>query len=119
VTVVKTRLDDPASWPDETVIVRGGASTVDDLRDRLARDGSWSVSAAPGVPFARLAGSVRNSLVRTATLGALRISGGSIRPTSGPPYHCDLRGLTAEQLDAILGDPVPNPAPREARWTPR
>jgi len=115
---MKTRHADAASWPDETLILRGGEGSVPDLRDRLARDGSWSVFAAPDVAFGRLARSVRNSQVRTATLGALRTAGGSIRPSAGPPHHCDLWGLTAEQFDAILGDPVPNPVPRQARWTP-
>jgi hypothetical protein len=99
--------------------LRGGASSVADLRDRLARDGSWSIFAAQGVLFERLARSVRNSQVRTATVGALRAAGGSILPSPGPPHHCDLWGLTAEQFDAILGDPVPNPVPKEARWAPR
>ena len=116
---MSTRFEDPASWPDETLVLRGGEGGVAHLRDRLARDGSWPVFAAPVVSFARLAGSVRNGQIRTATLGAIRAAGGSIRPTSGPPYHCDLRGLTAEDFDAILGDPEPNPVPREARWTPR
>lgn len=116
---VKTGLEDPASWPDDTLILRGGTSTIADLRDRLARDGSWSVFAAPGRPLGLLARSVRNSQVRTATLGAVRAVGGSIRPTPGPPHHCDLRGLTAEQFDAILGDPIPNPVPKAARWMPR
>ena len=116
---MRTRFEDAASWPDETLILRGGASTVADLRDRLARDGSWSVFAAPGVPLGRLARSVRNSQIRMATLEALRTAGGSIRPTPGPPHHCDLWGLTAKQFDAILGGPVPNPVPKEVRWTSR
>lgn len=118
-TNVKRRVERAVSWPDETLILRGGTGSVADLRDRLARDGSWSVSAAPGVPIGRLARSVRNSQIRVTTLGVLRAAGGSIGPTAGPPYHCDLWGLTAEQFDAILGEPVPNPIPKEARWTPR
>ena len=113
------RVDPTLSWPDATVIVRGGTGSIADLRDRLARDGSWSVFAAPGVPLDRLARSVRNSQVRMTTLGILRAAGGSIGPTAGPPHHCDLWGLTAEQFDAILGRPVPNPILTEARWTPR
>lgn len=46
-------------------------------------------------------------------------TGGWLVPTDDPgepPNHCNLFGLTAEQLDSILWQPELNPVPREQRW---
>jgi hypothetical protein len=58
-------VNDPTTWPDATVVVRGGVNRLGELR------------------------------------AAVQVGG------------C---ALTAEQLDAILGAPDPNPVPREGRW---
>jgi hypothetical protein len=110
---------DPATWPADTIVVRcGSAQGVQELADRLSRDGVWSVYTGPGIPFAELARSCRNNQVRRTTVGAILEAGGSLHPTSGPPHHHDLYGLTPHQFDAILGVPEPNPVPKLDRWQP-
>jgi hypothetical protein len=110
---------DPATWPADTIVVRcGSAQGVQELADRLSRDGVWSVFTGPGVPFAELVRSCRNNQVRRTTVGAILEAGGSLHPTSGPPHHHDLYGLTPHQFDAILGVPEPNPVPKLDRWQP-
>jgi hypothetical protein len=91
---------------------------VQELADRLSRDGVWSVYTGPGLPLAELARSCRNNQVRRTTVGAILKAGGSLRPSSGPPYHHDLYGLTPRQFDAILSGPEPNPVPKPGRWQP-
>jgi hypothetical protein len=49
---------------------------------------------------------------------AILKAGGSLQPSSGPPHHHDLYGLTPQQFDAILGVPEPNPVPKLDRWQP-
>lgn len=36
-----------------------------------------------------------------------------------PPYHRELLGLTPEEFDSILGEPEPNPVPRNERKAKR
>jgi hypothetical protein len=81
-------------------------------------DGSWSVFTGTGVPFPELVRSCRNNQVRRTTIGAILKAGGSLRPSSGPPHHHDLYGLTPQQFDAILGLPEPNPVQKPDRWKP-
>ena len=110
---------DPETWPADTIVVRcGSAQGVQELADRLSRDGVWSVFTGPGVPLAELVRSCRNNQVRRTTVGAVLKAGGSLRPSSGPPHHHDLYGLTPQQFDAILGVPEPNPVPKPDRWQP-
>ena len=109
----------PTTWPAHTIVVRcGGVQGVRELAERLSRDGSWSVFTGPGVPFSELARSCRNNQIRQTTVEAILAAGGSLRPSSGPPHHHDLCGLTPQQFDAILSLPEPNPVPRPDRWTP-
>jgi hypothetical protein len=55
---------DPATWPADTIVVRcGSAQGVQELADRLSRDGVWSVFTGPGILFAELARSCRNNQV--------------------------------------------------------
>ena len=108
----------PTTWPAHTIVLRcGGVQGVRELAERLSRDGSWSVFTGPGVPFSELARSCRNNQIRQTTVEAILAAGGSLRPSSGPPHHHDLRGLTPQQFDAILSLPEPNPVPRPDRWT--
>lgn len=53
-----------------------------------------------------------------AALLYLYQAGGSLRPSSGPPHHHDLYGLTPQQFDAILSLAEPNPVPKPDRWKP-
>ncbi len=113
---------DPDVWPAGTLIVRGGIGGVDELRETVRRDGSWSVRARPFVPFRFLAGSVRNNWVRRTTVGQARAMGVRLIPTDlpgYPPYHCELLGLTPEDFDSILGPPERNPVPQSDRWGSR
>ena len=110
---------DPATWPGDTIVVRcGSAQGVQELADRLSRDGSWSLFTGVRVRFSELARSCRNNQVRRTTVEAILKAGGSLRPSDGPPHHHDLSGLTPEQFDAILDLPEPNPVPKPARWKP-
>ena len=110
---------DPRTWPSGTVVLRGGLGGVEELRETVRRDGSWSVRSRPFVPLRFLAGSVRNGHIRWATLAAVIACGGTVVPTDregDPPYHCELAGLTPEQFDSILGQPELNPVPTSDRW---
>lgn len=112
-------LDDPTTWPDTTLVVRGGVNTLEELRDALQRFGGISVVSRPGVRFEDLAASVRNNKVRRTTVIAVLSAGGWLIPTHGegePPNHCNLFGLTAESLDHILSSPEPNPVQKDERW---
>jgi hypothetical protein len=112
-------LDDPTTWPGDTIVVRcGSIQGVHELSERLSRDGSWSVFTGPGVSLSELARSCRNNQVRRTTVRAVLSAGGSLRLSVGPPYHCDLYGLTPQQFDAILSVPEPNPVPKPDRWQP-
>jgi hypothetical protein len=109
---------DPTTWPDATIVVRGGIGGVKDLRTTLEADGCWSVRSRPGVTFEALAGAVVNNQVRRTTVQAALALGATITPTDAPgdpPYHCDLSRLTAEQFDSILGAPELNPVPKDQR----
>jgi hypothetical protein len=111
--------DDPTTWLAATIVVRcGSVQGTRELAERLSRDGSWSVFTAPGVTLQQLAHSCRNNQIRRTTVQAVLAAGGSLRPSSGPPYHHDLFGLTPEQFDAILSVPERNPVPKSDRWTP-
>ena len=113
------RADPATTWPASTIVVRcGSVQGARDLAERLSRDGSWSVFAAPGVSLQELARSCRNNQIRHTTIQAVLAAGGSLRPSLGPPHHHDLFGLTPEQFDAILSVPEPNPVPKLDRWTP-
>jgi len=101
------------------IVVRGGQGKLEELRDSLRQGGAFSVISRPGAEVDVLAASVRNNQIRTTTLRAVVAAGERLVPTFGahePPNHCDLIGLTAEQLDSILGEAVLNPIPQERRW---
>jgi hypothetical protein len=110
---------DPRSWPDTTVVVRGGVNLLEEIRSALQRSGGFSVVSRPNVTFEELAASVRNNRLRRTTVGHVRDAGGRLVPTDEPeepPNHCNLFGLTADELDAILSEPEVNPVPQELRW---
>ena len=74
---------DPATWPVDTIVVRcGSAQGVQELAERLSRDGAWSVFAGVGVPFAELVRSCRNNQVKRTTVDAILKAGGTLRPSS-------------------------------------
>lgn len=108
---------DPDSWPDETLILRGGIGRADDLARRVdSADEGWSVQAQPHVELRDLARFLPNNRFRRTTMGRLRTAGGSLATTPGPGYHRSLRGITPEAFDSILEDPESNPFPPEQRW---
>ena len=112
-------IGDPRTWPGATVVVRGGVNTLEEITGALLRSGGFSVVSRPGVAFEELAASVRNNRVRRTTVRLVLGAGGWLVPThepDEPPNHCNLLGLTAEELDSILWAPQFNPVPREKRW---
>ena len=90
-----TDINDTRTWPDETIVVRAGVNTLEELETSVRLGGAISVVSRPNLSFAALSS--------------------SIRPNE-PPSHCDLFGLTAEQLDTILPKAEPNPVPKQDRW---
>jgi hypothetical protein len=80
-------IGDPRSWPDATIVVRGGVNLPDEIRRTTVRQvhdaGGWLIAT---------------------------------RESDEPPNHCNLFGLTAEELDSILSEPEINPVPNEKRW---
>ncbi len=38
---------DPGSWPDTTVVVRGGVNRLEEIRSALQRSGGFSVVSRP------------------------------------------------------------------------
>jgi hypothetical protein len=78
---------DPATWPMDTIVVRcGSALGVQELAERLSRDGAWSVFTDVGVPFAELAGCCRNNQVRRTTVDSegWRNAPAIVRPAASP-----------------------------------
>ena len=95
---------DPRTWPDATIVVRGGVGGPEALRKTLELDGSWSVRSRPGVSFRKLASAVLNNRVRKTTVQAALREGATIVPTNDPgdpPYHCELFRLTPEQFATV------------------
>lgn len=109
-------------WPDDTLVLRAGESTVDRLRnsgDDPEFPGEWafSVQAHPGADVERLlVGNdgqpwFRHSKYRVTTLGRIRAE--SVNPSrclSESPvpdndYHCNVVGLTPETFESILTRP--------------
>jgi hypothetical protein len=117
--VVHETPDDSTTWPDGTIVLRGGVNAVEELRAALQRSGGISFVARPGATLDELAASVPNNRVRWTTLGAVRRAGGRLVRSPGPdapPDDCDVLGLTPEGLDSILSPAGLNPVPREHRW---
>lgn len=107
---------DPDSWPDETVILRGGVGGAEDLSRKLDLDeGGWSVQADPVAHAGDLARYIPNNRFRRTTLGRLRSAGGHLAITAGPGYHRSVRGLSADVFDSILDAPELNPVPPNER----
>jgi hypothetical protein len=103
-------------------VLRGGKGGLADLVATLADDGGWSVESSPGVALEDLAAELPHGHIRRTTIGHVRDRGGTLAFTPVIPmqrFHCDLYGLTAEALDEILEEPIPNPVPKGARGPQR
>lgn len=101
---------DPATWPDATIVVRGGEGKEKWLARVQDEDGSWSVQSDPAVSWEDLAAAITQAFVRTTTLNAVRAAGGWLVWSHHGPgdFHCDLFGLTPAGFDAILGPATRN-----------
>jgi hypothetical protein len=111
---------DPETWPDETLILRGGVGDAGDLARKLdVAEGGWSAQADPLVHSTDLAKYIPNNRFRRTTLGELRAAGGYLAITPGPGYHRSVRGLTPEAFDSILDEPELNPVLPDERWPNR
>lgn len=107
----------PQTWPDDTIILRGGIGDAKDLaRKADANTGGWSVQAQPSVDVVELARFVPNNRFRRTTVGRLREAGGYLVISPGPGYHRSLQGVSPSVLDEILGQPELNPVPPAERW---
>lgn len=105
---------DPNTWPDATIVVRGGDGKEKWLRKTQDASGGWSVQSDPAATFGQLAACVPQVFVRRTSLSAVRDAGGWLVESHGPnDYHCDLDGLSPEDFDNILSGPEDNPSPRE------
>jgi len=111
---------DPETWPDDTVILRGGIGDASDLARKVDMDGGgWSVQAQPSVDVVRLARFVPNNRFRRMTIGRVREVGGYVVISPGPGYHRSLRGVSPIMFDRILGEPELNPVAPSERWPNR
>ena len=111
---------DPQTWPDETVVLRGGIGDAWDLARKIDTDGGgWSVQAHPASEVVALARFVPNNRIRRTTLGRVREVGGYLVNATGPGYHRSLRGLSPIMFDRILGEPELNPVSPSERWPNR
>lgn len=91
---------DTPSWPDSTIIVRGGEGRASWLARTVDLDGRCSVQADPAASFEDLAACLPHSRVRRTTLGALRAAGGALDVSHGrSDYHCDLHGVSPAVFD--------------------
>ena len=74
---------DPRSWPDATVVVRGGVNLLEEIKSALQRSGGFSVVSCPDVACTELAASVRNNQLRRTTVKQVLDAGGWLVPTGG------------------------------------
>jgi len=84
--------NDPRTWPNATIVIRGGTRNVGHLANVMTRDGSWSVISEPGVAFQVLAASIRNTTLRRTSVQRVLVAGGRLVPTrsdDAPPFHWD------------------------------
>jgi hypothetical protein len=96
--------------PNDANVVRGGIQTPT-IGTHPSGVTGISVHSAPGVSVADLSQGLNNGQVRATTVGAVRQAGGDVIVTSGQSaFHATLTGLTPQQINAVLGVPIPNPA---------
>lgn len=107
---------DADTWPDATIVVRGGVRDGDGLQEVFEAEAAFSVQSDPSADFGELCRCLPNNQVRQSTLSRLRNVGGSLRESHGPDdYHCDVEGVDGRTFDSILGSTQTNPVPRPQR----
>jgi hypothetical protein len=113
--------------PDEALVVRGGLNAPEQFTtgsgvttDNAGRLSGVSVHSAADVGVEELAQYVPNNQIGVSTVGAVRAAGGDVirEPTRNLPYHCEMRGVTAETASKLFTPTRRNPTPKEERWRP-
>jgi hypothetical protein len=102
---------------DDAWVVRGGRNLPEDIERETATHPCGvtgvSVESADGFPVASLAKPIPHGQIGVTTVGAVRVAGGDVVPTSGrSPNHATLTGLTPDQASALLRPTRANPARR-------
>lgn len=108
--------------PDETVVVRAGQMSTDNVRRSASRffdeHGVYALSvfAALDHPIDELCRDrvlVRYGVIRTSAFGVLRAAGFALLPSLRRPHFSivlpDLEPATVDRLSACFGGPAPNP----------
>ena len=103
-------------------VVRGGENALDSVMRAgiLGANGAlYQVSAQsyPDVSPNILGSYLPNKKIGVSTLGQVEAAGGVVlyTPSVYNPYHVDINGLTAVQINVLFGrspNPFPNPYPR-------
>ena len=108
--------NDAETWPDSTIVVRGGIRGPEALQEEYEAEGSFSVQADPGAAFVELCRCLPWGKVRRTTLQRLRALRGRIIESHGPDnYHCDVVGIDGGTFDSLLEPAEDNPVPRAER----
>ncbi len=103
---------------DDALVCRGGTCTAEQFEkgSGVVRrpDGTLdnvSVSSAPGKSVKELSAGYPNGQVGVTTVGEIRAMGGTIiqTPSGKNPYHCDVCGLTGDQLNSLFTPTIRNP----------
>jgi RHS repeat-associated protein len=104
--------------PDDALVCRGGQCKAEQFKNGKGviknSDGTLSnvsVNSDPRVTLDDLASDVPHKQVGVTTVGEIRLAGGDVIPTplTNNPYHADVNGLTAMQLEELFTPTVMNP----------
>lgn len=107
---------DADTWPDATIVVRGGTRGGEALQEEFEAEGEFSVQADPEAEFLSLCRCLPWGKVRRTTLLRLRAVGGRLIESHAPDsYHCDVVGIDGWTFDTVLDPPEDNPVPRAER----
>ena len=112
---------------DSDLVVRGGECCADNFAKSVElgnstrnADGTLngvSVQSKPGGDLYELAQPFKNGQVGVTTVGDIKAAGGRIDRTNSPgnPNHCDICGLTPQQLENLFRPTITNPVPVGSR----
>ena len=108
--------------PDDALVVRGGINTVEllvigsgvtvdaagNLHGISVNLHGISVNCAPRRTVAELSVGMPNRQIGVTSVGTVRAAGGEVTPdpTFHNPYHCLLKGIPADAVQALFNPPI-------------
>jgi hypothetical protein len=105
-----------ARLPDEALVVKGGLGKnvrIDIFEEPgIGQITGTSASSNLGKTVKDLSAGLPNGQVRVITVREIRTAGGDVIATRRSPLnpdHVTITGLSPEQIDRLLGPPIPNP----------